>query len=56
MKGNPGAKMLLEWGKKKNLLSTDELYMTVFDRALVFEVYLPRASALLILSLVVLDL
>lgn len=47
--------MLLEW-KKKNPLSTDELCVNLSDRALEFEVYLPRASVLLILWLVVLDL
>lgn len=55
MKGNPRAKLLIEWGKKKNL-STDELCVNLSDRALEFEVYLPRASVLLNLWLVVLDL
>lgn len=40
MKGNPGAKTLFEWGKKKSLLSTDELYVNLLDRALEFKVYL----------------
>lgn len=53
MKGNPEAKMLLEW---KKILSTDELCVNLSDRALEFEVYLPRASVLLILCLMVLDL
>lgn len=55
MKGNPQAKLLLEW-EKKNLLSPDELCVNLSDRALEFEVYLLRASVLLILWLVVLDL
>lgn len=56
MKGNPQAKLLLEWKKKKEtLLSTDELCVNLSDRTLEFEVYLSRASALLILWLIVLD-
>lgn len=47
--------MRLEWGKK-NLLSTDELCVNLSDRPLEFEVCLLRASVLLILWLVVLDL
>lgn len=54
MKGNPRAKMLVEWEKKN--LSTDELCVNLSDRALELEVYLPRASVLLNLWLVVLDL
>lgn len=55
MKGNPEAKMLLKWIKKNNL-STDKLCVNLSDRALEFDVYLPRASVLFILLWVVLDL
>lgn len=56
MEGNPQAKLLLEWRKKKkNLLSTDELCVNLSDRTLELEVYLSSASALLILWLIVLD-
>lgn len=42
--GNPEAKMLLEWGKKKkNPPSADELCVNLSDRALEFEVYLPKS-------------
>lgn len=47
--------MLLEWIKKNNL-STDKLCVNLSDRALEFDVYLPRASVLFILLWVVLDL
>lgn len=41
MKGNPGAKTRFEWGGGgKSLLSTDELYVNLLDRALEFKVYL----------------
>lgn len=46
MKGNPKAKMLFEWKKRKKekkLLSTDELRVNLSDSAQEFEVYLRRA-------------
>lgn len=52
MRGNPEAKMLFEWEKK--YLSAN--CVTLSDRAQQTDVCLPKASVLLSLWLVVLDL